>query len=72
MNNKNPNIDQQLQDKFSEFAPMPAAFAWDQLDAKLDYYNIIGSKSNINFTLGTILSRQQFNSNIFQFPFPEP
>ena len=39
----------------------------NQLDAKLDYYNIIGSKSNINFTLGTILSRQQFNSNIFQF-----
>ena len=36
MNNKNPNIDQQLQDKFSEFAPMPAAFAWDQLDAKLE------------------------------------
>ena len=39
----------------------------NQLDAKLDYYNIIGSKSNINFTLGTILSRQKFNSNIFQF-----
>lgn len=36
MNNKNPNIDQQLQDKFSEFTPMPAAFAWDQLDAKLE------------------------------------
>lgn len=36
MNNKNPNIDQQLQDKFSEFAPLPAAFIWDQLDAKLD------------------------------------
>ncbi len=36
MNNKNPNIDQQLQDKFSEFAPMPAAFAWEQLDAKLE------------------------------------
>ena len=39
----------------------------NQLDAKLDYYNIIGPRSNINFTLGTILSRQQFNSNIFQF-----
>ena len=25
-----------MQDKFSEFAPMPAAFAWDQLDAKLE------------------------------------
>ncbi|NNE31723.1 MAG: TonB-dependent receptor [Winogradskyella sp.] len=39
----------------------------NQLDAKLDYYNILNSKSNINFTLGTILSRQDFNSNIFQF-----
>ena len=39
----------------------------NQLDAKLDYYNILNSKSNINFTLGTILSNQQFNSNIFQF-----
>ena len=36
MINKNPNIDQQLQDKFSEFAPMPAAFTWDQLGAKLE------------------------------------
>jgi hypothetical protein len=36
LNNKNPNIDQQLQKKFSEFAPMPAAFIWDQLDAKLE------------------------------------
>jgi len=39
----------------------------NQLDAKLDYYNILNTKSNINFTLGTILSRQDFNSNIFQF-----
>jgi len=39
----------------------------NQLDAKLDYYNILNAKSNINFTLGTILSRQEFNSNIFQF-----
>lgn len=39
----------------------------NQLDAKLDYYHIINLKSNINFTLGTILSRQEFNSNIFQF-----
>lgn len=39
----------------------------NQVDAKLDYYNILNSKSNINFTLGTILSRQVFNSNIFQF-----
>ena len=39
----------------------------NQLDAKLDYYHIINKRSNINFTLGTILSRQEFNSNIFQF-----
>ena len=39
----------------------------NQLDAKLDYYNILNAKSNINLTLGTILSRQEFNSNIFQF-----
>tara|TARA_R110000868_G_scaffold28547_6_gene106972 strand:- start:2786 stop:5524 length:2739 start_codon:yes stop_codon:yes gene_type:complete len=39
----------------------------NQLDAKVDYYNILNAKSNINFTLGTILSTQQFNSNIFQF-----
>jgi hypothetical protein len=39
----------------------------NQLDAKLDYYHILNARSNINFTLGTILSRQEFNSNIFQF-----
>ena len=39
----------------------------NQLDTKLDYYNILNAKSNINLTLGTILSRQDFNSNIFQF-----
>jgi hypothetical protein len=39
----------------------------NQLDAKIDYYNILNAKSNINFTLGTILSTQEFNSNIFQF-----
>ncbi len=39
----------------------------NQLDAKLDYFNILNAKSNINLTLGTILSRQEFNSNIFQF-----
>uniref|UniRef100_UPI00404A56C8 carboxypeptidase regulatory-like domain-containing protein n=1 Tax=Flavobacterium sp. TaxID=239 RepID=UPI00404A56C8 len=39
----------------------------NQLDAKLDYYHIINRKSNLNFTAGTILSRQNFNSNIFQF-----
>lgn len=39
----------------------------NQLDAKLDYYNIINTKSNLNLTLGTILRKQEFNSTIFQF-----
>ncbi|MBT8179852.1 MAG: TonB-dependent receptor, partial [Eudoraea sp.] len=39
----------------------------NQLDAKLDYYHILNAKSNLNFTFGTILSRQEFNSDIFQF-----
>ena len=39
----------------------------NQLDTKVDYYNILNAKSNLNFTFGTIVSRQDFNSNIFQF-----
>ena len=39
----------------------------NQLDAKLDYYHIINQKSNLNITLGTILSHQAFDSTIFQF-----
>ena len=39
----------------------------NQLDAKLDYYNILNAKSNLNVTFGVILSRQEFNSTIFQF-----
>jgi len=39
----------------------------NQLDAKLDYYHILNTKSNLNLTFGTILSRQEFNSDIFQF-----
>ncbi len=39
----------------------------NQLDAKLDYYHILNQRSNLNFTLGTILSTQEFNSSIFQF-----
>ncbi|NND51425.1 MAG: TonB-dependent receptor [Flavobacteriaceae bacterium] len=39
----------------------------NQLDAKLDYWNVLNTKSNINFTLGTILSNQKFDSEIFQF-----
>ena len=39
----------------------------NQLDAKLDYYHIINQKSNLNLTLGSILSYQAFDSTIFQF-----
>ena len=38
----------------------------NKLDAKIDYYYVINNKSNINFTLGSTLSSQQFDSNIFQ------
>ncbi|WP_298884468.1 carboxypeptidase-like regulatory domain-containing protein [uncultured Polaribacter sp.] len=37
-----------------------------QIDAKLDYWNVLNDKSNINFTLGTIYSKQSFDSDIFQ------
>ena len=36
----------------------------NQLDAKIDYYNILNPKSNISFTLGTILSRQDYDLSL--------
>ncbi|HNU59337.1 MAG TPA: TonB-dependent receptor [Aquaticitalea sp.] len=39
----------------------------NQLDTKLDYWNVLNNKSNINFTLGALLSNQKFDSDIFQF-----
>lgn len=38
----------------------------NQLDAKLDYYNILNAKSNINFVVGTIQSTQTYDSQFFQ------
>ncbi len=38
----------------------------NQLDAKLDYWNVLNTKSNINFTLGTVYSLQKFDTGIFQ------
>ena len=38
----------------------------NQWDAKLDYYYILNSKSNINVVAGTILSSQNFDSRFFQ------
>jgi len=37
-----------------------------KFDGKVDYYYILNKKSNLNFTLGSTLSKQNFNSNIFQ------
>lgn len=38
----------------------------NKIDSKIDYYYVINDKSNLDLTLGTTLSRQNFNSNIFQ------
>ncbi|WP_158975647.1 outer membrane beta-barrel protein [Cellulophaga sp. L1A9] len=53
-NQSNYNINQDRKIKTNKF------------DFKTDYYFITGAKSNINFTLGTTQSSQEFNSNIFQ------
>jgi len=38
----------------------------NKFDSKLDYYYVVNTKSNVNLTLGTTLSSQQFNSDIFE------
>ncbi|AMC10901.1 hypothetical protein Lupro_06425 [Lutibacter profundi] len=38
----------------------------NRLDAKLDYYYLLTPKSNINLTLGTLLSKQNLTSTISQ------
>ncbi|MCK0130755.1 hypothetical protein MWU59_04480 [Flavobacteriaceae bacterium F08102] len=38
----------------------------NKFDATLNYWYVINRKSNINFTLGTLLSKQDFNSMIYQ------
>lgn len=37
-----------------------------RLDAKLDYFWVTSPKSHLNFTLGSTVSEQRFNSKIFQ------
>jgi len=37
-----------------------------KLDAKVDYFYVINNKSNLNLTLGSTISNQDFNSSIFQ------
>ena len=39
----------------------------NQLDAKVDYWNILNKKSDLNLTFGTIYSKQDFDSEIFQY-----
>ena len=39
----------------------------NQIDAKLDYWNVINDKSNINITVGNLYSSQKFDTNLFQF-----
>lgn len=38
----------------------------NKLDAKLDYFYVINSKSNLNIKVGTTISKQQFNSSIYE------
>lgn len=38
----------------------------NKIDGKLNYFFLTSPKSSINFTLGAILSNQQFNSGLFQ------
>ncbi|MDP5101609.1 MAG: outer membrane beta-barrel family protein, partial [Nonlabens sp.] len=38
----------------------------NKLDAKLDYWYVINKTSNINFTAGTTISSQNYDSGIFQ------
>lgn len=38
----------------------------NKLDAKVDYFYVLNNLSNLNFTIGTTYSKQQFNSGIFQ------
>ena len=37
-----------------------------RLDAKLDYYYVLNNQSHLNFTMGTLLSNQNFNSGLLQ------
>jgi hypothetical protein len=37
-----------------------------KLDAKLNYFYLLNDKSHINFTMGTLISNQKFDSSIFQ------
>ena len=38
----------------------------NKFDGRLNYWNVLNLKSNLNYTLGLVYSNQNFNSNIFQ------
>ena len=38
----------------------------NKVDVKVDYWRVLNSKSNLNFTLGSLVSSQKFNSEIYQ------
>ena len=38
----------------------------NKFDGRLNYWNVLNPKSNLNYTLGLVFSNQKFDSNIFQ------
>ncbi len=56
-----PSIDQDFYDLFQN-----KKFSTSRFDGKVDYYYLLNNKSNLNFTLGTTLSSQKFESNLSQ------
>ena len=38
----------------------------NKFDGRLNYWNVLNPKSNLNYTLGLVYSNQKFNSSIFQ------
>ncbi|MBT8393708.1 MAG: outer membrane beta-barrel protein [Bacteroidia bacterium] len=38
----------------------------NKFDGKLDYWNVLNAKSNLNYTLGLVYSNQKFKSDIYQ------
>lgn len=38
----------------------------NKFDGRLNYWNVLNPKSNLNYTLGLVYSNQKFDSNIFQ------
>ena len=56
-----PTIDQDFYDLIQN-----KKFSTSKFDGKVDYYYLLNNKSNLNFTLGTTLSSQKFESDLLQ------